>query len=92
MRIDYIDNMRRDEVMLSYSRTWQALKEHQQGKFDAVLADVARSEAKKKRTQITGRDSIIAETAQRFSQAADFHGKYDPVLCTYTRNGDRSCV
>ena len=102
MRVNNIN----DDLIIRYSRTFQALNAERAGRFDAVLADASR------RTVNTGRDTLIAAHAQKYSHAGTSerdtliaakaqevsqartwtnYGRYDPVLAAH-RNGEASCV
>ena len=58
MRVNNIN----DDVILKYSRTLQAINAERAGRFDAVLAEASRS------TVNTGRDALIASSAQKYSR------------------------
>lgn len=102
MRVNNIN----DDVILKYSRTYQAVRAGMSGNFDAVLADVSRRTANTGRDTLiassaqrysrpgfSGRDTVIAAKAQEVSQARTWtnFGRYDPVLAA-KRNGESSCV
>ena len=85
MRINnnsYTDILMRDEIILKYSRTAQTLKAEIPKSFDAVFADVAA----KRMIKPLGRDTVILEAGQRFSQAKNISGHYDSVLTGHSRD------
>ncbi len=76
-----------DDVILRYSRTFQAVRAGMSEYFDDVLAEASR------RTVNTDRDTLIAAKAQEVAQARTWtnYGRYDSVLASH-RNGEASCV
>lgn len=83
MRVNNIN----DDLILRYSRTFQAVRAEMSGRFDAVLADASR------RTVNAGSDTLITAKAQEVLQARTWtnFGRYDPILAAH-RNGEVSCV
>ena len=103
MRVNNIN----DDVILRYSRTFQAINADRAGRFDAVLADESRRAVNTGRDTLiasaaqrysssgtSGRDTLIAAKAQEVSQSGQWnnYGRFDPVFRPRKRNGDVSCV
>ena len=98
-----ITNNYYDEVIYRYSRTAEALRTEESGKFDSVLASVQSRPATGQDTLLvsaaqrfsriaSGQDVLLTSTAQRFSHATDITG-YDSLLRDAAKKyGAATCV
>ena len=63
------NNVYTDSVILKYSRTLQAMNADMPKRFDSVLSEA------NMRIANTGRDTLITETAQRYSRIKELSGR-----------------
>ena len=94
LSINYVANMRRDNIIYQYSRTERALRATMQNTFDAVLSAelepkqpegidpiIARMAEDERTKTIPERDDVILSAVQETKDyRADITGRYDSVL------------